>query len=75
MHYEAITHHPRSKIGGVPETIVLLHGFGGTHRTWDSVTAALDRERNLPLALDLPGHGSAATHLPITFERCVDLVL
>ncbi len=35
------------------ETVVLLHGFAGTARHWDRVTAALDRERYSPLALDL----------------------
>jgi 2-succinyl-6-hydroxy-2,4-cyclohexadiene-1-carboxylate synthase len=60
----------------VPESIVLLHGFGGTHRAWDGVRAHLDRERYLPLALDLPGHGEAADcDRPITFASCVDHVL
>lgn len=35
------------------ETVVLLHGFAGTARHWDRVTAALDGERYSPLALDL----------------------
>jgi 2-succinyl-6-hydroxy-2,4-cyclohexadiene-1-carboxylate synthase len=60
----------------VPETLVLLHGFGGTHRAWDGVVARLGPERYRPLALDLPGHGAAATHpWPITFEACVQAVL
>jgi 2-succinyl-6-hydroxy-2,4-cyclohexadiene-1-carboxylate synthase len=60
----------------VPETLVLLHGFGGTHRTWDGVVERLDPERYRPLALDLPGHGGAADHRwPIRFEDCVRAVL
>jgi len=59
----------------VPETVVLLHGFGGTRRTWDGVAALLDAERYRPLALDLPGHGEAAAERPLTFERCVSSVL
>lgn len=60
----------------MPETIVMLHGFGGTRRAWDSVAAALDPERYLPLALDLPGHGAAAdAERPITFAGCVAHVL
>jgi 2-succinyl-6-hydroxy-2,4-cyclohexadiene-1-carboxylate synthase len=60
----------------VPKTIVMLHGFGGTHRAWDGVAAALDRERYLPLAIDLPGHGAAAdAERPITFAGCVAHVL
>jgi len=61
---------------GVPETLVLLHGFGGTCRAWDQVIAHLDPQRYRPLALDLPGHGK---HSPrpssITFDTCVNAVL
>jgi len=60
----------------VPETVVLLHGFGGTHRMWDGVAERLDAERYSPLALDLPGHGEAAeAERPITFAGCVEHVL
>jgi 2-succinyl-6-hydroxy-2,4-cyclohexadiene-1-carboxylate synthase len=60
----------------MPESVVLLHGFGGTHRAWDAVGAALDRERYRPLAFDLPGHGEAADAArPITFDACVAHVL
>jgi 2-succinyl-6-hydroxy-2,4-cyclohexadiene-1-carboxylate synthase len=63
----------------VLETVVLLHGFGGTRRAWDGVAARLDPERYLPLALDLPGHGqraaqSGAGGLP-SFSGCVEQVL
>ena len=60
----------------MPETIVMLHGFGGTSRAWDRVVAALDPERYLPLALDLPGHGEQSdAERPITFAGCVAHVL
>src|SRR5439155_9981986 len=60
----------------VPESVVLLHGFSGTHRAWDGVNAHLDGERYLPLALDLPGHGEASAEPhPITFPGCVAYVL
>jgi 2-succinyl-6-hydroxy-2,4-cyclohexadiene-1-carboxylate synthase len=60
----------------VSETIVLLHGFSGTRRAWDGVTALLDPERYRPLALDLPGHGErAGDRWPITFKACVAEVL
>lgn len=60
----------------MPETLVLLHGFSGTHRAWDGVIERLDPERYRPLALDLPGHGAAASHPPpIGFEQCVRAVL
>ncbi len=60
----------------MPETLVLLHGFSGTRRAWDGVLGQLPAERYRALALDLPGHGSAADHpWPITFEACVRAVL
>jgi 2-succinyl-6-hydroxy-2,4-cyclohexadiene-1-carboxylate synthase len=64
----------------VPESVVLLHGFSGTHRAWDGVAARLHSERYLPRALDLPGHGDAAdVHgvggEAITFAGCVSHVL
>ena len=66
------------RIGAVAEvqTVVLLHGFGGTHRAWDGVVELLPRERYRPLALDLPGHGELADATrPITFAGCVEHVL
>jgi 2-succinyl-6-hydroxy-2,4-cyclohexadiene-1-carboxylate synthase len=60
----------------VGESVVLLHGFAGTGRAWDGVVAAMDRERYLPLALDLPGHGEHADgERPISFAGCVAHVL
>src|SRR5215207_1716247 len=60
---------------GVPETVVLLHGFAGTGRLWDPVVARLDAERYRPLAPDLRGHGTAASRRPISFDGCVEDVL
>jgi 2-succinyl-6-hydroxy-2,4-cyclohexadiene-1-carboxylate synthase len=60
----------------VSEDVVLLHGFGGTHRAWDGVVAHLSPERYRPLGLDLPGHGEYAdAERPITFAGCVEHVL
>ncbi len=60
----------------MPESVVLLHGFAGTRRSWDGVIAALEPERYRPLALDLPGHGEAAdAPRPISFAGCVEHVL
>jgi 2-succinyl-6-hydroxy-2,4-cyclohexadiene-1-carboxylate synthase len=60
----------------MPESVVLLHGFGATRHAWDGVIAALDGERYRPLALDLPGHGDAADLAgPVTFTACVAHVL
>ncbi len=58
------------------ESVVLLHGFGGTRRTWDGVLAHLSAERYRPLALDLPGHGDRVdAPRPIGFDGCVESVL
>ena len=60
----------------MPEQVVLLHGFGGTHRMWDGVIARLDAERYLPRSLDLPGHGARRDDArPITFNACTASVL
>jgi 2-succinyl-6-hydroxy-2,4-cyclohexadiene-1-carboxylate synthase len=60
----------------VPESLVLLHGFSGTRRTWDAVIERLRPERYRAVALDLPGHGEAAdAPRPITFAACVAHVL
>jgi pimeloyl-ACP methyl ester carboxylesterase len=60
---------------GVPETVVLLHGFAGTGRLWDPVVARLDAERYRPLAPDLRGHGAASSRRPVSFEAIVEDVL
>jgi 2-succinyl-6-hydroxy-2,4-cyclohexadiene-1-carboxylate synthase len=57
------------------ETIVLLHGFGGTHRAWDRLRARLDPERYRPLAVDLRGHGAARDARPIGFVECTADIL
>jgi 2-succinyl-6-hydroxy-2,4-cyclohexadiene-1-carboxylate synthase len=59
----------------VPETLVLLHGFGGTRRAWDPVLPLLDGETYRPLALDLRGHGDRADARPVSFAGCVADVL
>ncbi len=42
--------------GGVP--VVLLHGFGMSHRAWDAVLHRLDPAQRV-LAFDLPGHAGS----------------
>jgi 2-succinyl-6-hydroxy-2,4-cyclohexadiene-1-carboxylate synthase len=59
----------------MPETLVLLHGFGGTHRAWDPVLPELDAERYNPLVPDLRGHGTKGSVRPISFAGCVGDVL
>jgi 2-succinyl-6-hydroxy-2,4-cyclohexadiene-1-carboxylate synthase len=52
----------------VSETVVLLHGFGGTGRHWDRVVALIDRERYSPLAVELTNAE------PLSLAGAVDLV-
>jgi 2-succinyl-6-hydroxy-2,4-cyclohexadiene-1-carboxylate synthase len=63
------------KMGAVPTTVVLLHGFAGTRRAWDPVVERLDPERYTPLAPDLRGHGDARDARPVSFEACVADIL
>jgi 2-succinyl-6-hydroxy-2,4-cyclohexadiene-1-carboxylate synthase len=48
-------------------TIVLLHGFTQTGRSWDATVAAL-AERYRALTPDLRGHGAAADVRPVSFD-------
>ena len=38
--------------------IILLHGFGGSHRAWDAVIPALEAAHRV-IAFDMPGHGGS----------------
>ena len=49
------------------ETIVLLHGFTQTGRSWGPTIAALG-ERYRALAPDIRGHGGAADLRPVSFD-------
>lgn len=57
-----------------PATIVLLHGFTQTGRSWDPVVAAI-AERYRALAPDLRGHGEAAARAPVGFGEIAADVL
>ncbi|HST43190.1 MAG TPA: 2-succinyl-6-hydroxy-2,4-cyclohexadiene-1-carboxylate synthase [Conexibacter sp.] len=57
-----------------PATIVLLHGFTQTGRSWDPVVAAMG-ERYRALAPDLRGHGAAAAARPVGFAEIAADVL
>ena len=57
------------------DTVLLVHGFAGTAGSWDGVIRHLDRERYLPLAAELRGHGQNGASRPITTQLCVDDLL
>ena len=60
---------------GMRETLVLLHGFTQTGRSWSPVLAALGPGRYRALAPDLRGHGDAGGRRPIGFGEVVADVL
>jgi 2-succinyl-6-hydroxy-2,4-cyclohexadiene-1-carboxylate synthase len=57
-------------MAGVPEPLLLLHGFTQTGRGWDEVVRHLAGETYRPLAPDLRGHGAAGSRRPIDMEAC-----
>jgi 2-succinyl-6-hydroxy-2,4-cyclohexadiene-1-carboxylate synthase len=58
-------------MAGVPEPLLLLHGFMQTGRGWDEVVRHLAGETYRPLSPDLRGHGAAASKSPIDMDSCV----
>jgi 2-succinyl-6-hydroxy-2,4-cyclohexadiene-1-carboxylate synthase len=52
------------------ETVVLLHGFTNTGRSWESVMNSLPGRESL--APDLRGHGRCADARPITLSAVID---
>ncbi|WP_057884261.1 alpha/beta fold hydrolase [Tsuneonella troitsensis] len=46
-------HHTRSGCG---KPLLLIHGLGGSHRSWNTISPSLAEAREV-IALDLPGHG------------------
>jgi 2-succinyl-6-hydroxy-2,4-cyclohexadiene-1-carboxylate synthase len=54
----------------MPRTIVLLHGFTNTGRSWDGVVRALPpgTESRAP---DIRGHGDAGARRPVTLEAVI----
>lgn len=47
--------------GGEGAPVVLLHGFGGSHRIWSPIHERLAAQARV-LAYDLPGHGGSFDH-------------
>jgi 2-succinyl-6-hydroxy-2,4-cyclohexadiene-1-carboxylate synthase len=58
------------------DPVVLLHGFSGTHRTWDPLCERLSKDHFLVLP-DLPGHGRSGvspSHVDVGLESTSDAV-
>lgn len=60
-------------VAGVGPPLVLLHGFTGSHETWQHLVAQLSESHRVA-SLDLPGHGISDTHdkQTWTFTNVVD---
>jgi 2-succinyl-6-hydroxy-2,4-cyclohexadiene-1-carboxylate synthase len=52
-------------------TVILLHGFTHTGRSWEPVIAALG-ERYRAIAPDIRGHGSASERQPVTINAVIE---
>jgi 2-succinyl-6-hydroxy-2,4-cyclohexadiene-1-carboxylate synthase len=61
-------------IVGMAPTVVFLHGFTHTGRSWHPVIAALG-ERYTSVADDIRGHGDASERVPVSLEAVIDDVL
>lgn len=63
---------------GKGRTVVLLHGFLGSHKIWESTIKDLSKTYRV-IALDLPGHGQTAcfgyAHSMELMANCVKAVL
>ncbi len=55
----------------VSVTVILLHGFTHTGKSWDAVIGALP-ENYCAIAPDIRGHGSASDRRPATLEAVID---
>ena len=61
-------------IGAMAPTVVFLHGFTHTGRSWHPVIAALG-ERYTSVADDIRGHGDASERVPVSLEAVIGDVL
>jgi 2-succinyl-6-hydroxy-2,4-cyclohexadiene-1-carboxylate synthase len=59
---------------GMAPTVVFLHGFTHTGRSWHPVIAALG-ERYTSVADDIRGHGDASERVPVSLEAVIDDVV
>src|SRR5689334_4198450 len=58
-------------IVGMAPTVVFLHGFTHTGRSWQPVIAALG-ERYTSVADDIRGHGDASERVPVLLEAVIE---
>lgn len=53
---------------GCEKPLLLVHGLGGSRRSWETITPTLAKQRDV-IALDLPGHGQTPAEVDSgTFE-------
>lgn len=59
---------------GIGRPLLLIHGLGGSRKSWDPIVGALAERREL-IAIDLPGHGATPAEPDSgTFNGLVDSV-
>lgn len=58
-------------MAGVTETVVLLHGFTQTGRSWEGVERMAKQAGRAVAAPDLRGHGASAGVRPVDFDHVV----
>lgn len=63
---------PHARLGQGPP-LLLLHGLGGTWRSWAPILDALSAERTI-IAPNLPGHGDTPMMADISVPRLADVV-
>ena len=63
----AIAPLPHTRSGKGPP-VVLVHGLGGDRHVWDEVARELVKTHTV-IAVDLPGHGTAAAEQPLDADR------
>lgn len=57
------------EVYGEGETIVLLHGFTGSTKTWSTFIDTYQSQFKI-IVIDLPGHGKTVTPSIISMEQC-----
>jgi len=53
------------------QSVLLLHGFTNTSRSWDAVIAQLP-DHYRPIAPDIRGHGAASAARPVTLDAVIE---
>ncbi|MCM3226292.1 2-succinyl-6-hydroxy-2,4-cyclohexadiene-1-carboxylate synthase [Terribacillus saccharophilus] len=64
-------HYIESGSANAPDTLLLFHGFTGTHQTWLPFLESWSEKHHV-IAVDMPGHGQTAIQDDLTMDRFTD---